>query len=67
MYIACGYTDICRGIDGFAMLVQQLFQLEPCSDALFLFCGRKQDRIKALYWERDGFVLMHKRMENGKY
>ena len=56
VYIACGYTDIRKGIDGLAMLVQQQFQLDPCSDALFLFCGRKRDRIKALYWEGDDFV-----------
>ena len=49
VYIACGYTDIRKGIDGLAVLVQQQFQLDPCSDALFLFCGRKRDRIKALY------------------
>ena len=67
VYIACGYTDIRKGIDGLAVLVQQQFQLDPCSDALFLFCGRKRDRIKALYWEGDGFVLLYKRLENGKY
>ena len=67
VYIACGYTDIRKGIDGLATLVQQQFQLDPCSDALFLFCGRKRDRIKALYWEGDGFVLLYKRLENGKY
>ena len=67
VYIACGYTDIRTGIDGLATLVQQQFHLDPCSDALFLFCGRKRDRIKALYWEGDGFVLLYKRLENGKY
>lgn len=67
VYIACGYTDIRKGIDALTMLVQQQFQLDPCSDALFLFCGRKRDRIKALYWEGDGFVLLYKRLENGKY
>ncbi|MGM9601379.1 MAG: IS66 family insertion sequence element accessory protein TnpB [Faecousia sp.] len=45
VYIACGYTDIRKGIDGLAVLVQQQFQLDPCSDALFLFCGRKRDRV----------------------
>lgn len=67
VYIACGYTDIRKGIDGLAALVQQQFRLEPCSNALFLFCGRKRDRLKALYWEGDGFVLLYKRLENGKY
>lgn len=67
VYVACGYTDIRKGIDGLAMLVQQQFHLDPCSDALFLFCGRKRDRMKALYWEGDGFVLLYKRLENGKY
>ena len=41
--------------------------MNPDASALFLFCGRKRDRIKALYWEGDGFVLLYKRIENGKY
>ena len=67
VYIACGYTDIRKWIDGLAVLVQQQFQLDPCSDALFLFCGRKRDRIKALYWEGDGFLLLYKRLEHGSF
>lgn len=49
VYLACGYTDLHRGIDGLATIVEQQFKLDPCSDALFLFCGRRTDRIKALY------------------
>ena len=63
--ICCGYTDMRRGIDGLAALVQQTFHLDPCSRSLFLFCGRKSDRIKALYYEGDGFLLLYKRLENG--
>lgn len=65
IYLACGYTDLRRGIDGLAQIVERQFQLEPCSNKLFLFCGRRCDRIKALLWEGDGFVLLYKRVENG--
>ena len=51
VYIACGYTDLRRGIDGLAGLVQRQFQLDPFTNTLFLFCVRRRDRIKALYWE----------------
>lgn len=67
VYIACGYTDLRRGIDGLATLIQQQFQLDPFSNSLFLFCGRRRDRIKALYWEGNGFVLLYKRLESGSF
>lgn len=50
-----------------ASWIQQKFQLNPFENSLFLFCGRKKNRLKALYWERDGFVLLYKRLENGKF
>lgn len=67
IYIACGYTDIRKSIDGLVSLVKQRFDLDPFSDSLFLFCGKRCDRIKALYWEGDGFVILYKRLEKGKY
>ena len=67
VYIACGYTDLRRGIDGLAELVRQQFRLDPFSNTLFLFCSRKRDRIKALYWEGNGFLLLYKRLERGVY
>lgn len=67
IYIACGYTDLRRGIDGLAGMVEQQFQLNPFSNSLFLFCGRRCDRIKALYWEGNGFVLLYKRLESGSF
>ena len=67
VFLACGYTDLRRGIDGLATIIEQQFHLDPCTDALFLFCGRRTDRIKALYWEGDGFLLLYKRLENGKF
>ena len=67
IYIACGYTDLRKSIDGLSVLVQQQFSLDPFSNSLFLFCGRRSDRIKALYWEGDGFVLLYKRLETGRF
>ena len=67
VYIACGYTDLRRGIDGLAVLVREQFDLDPFTNTLFLFCGRRRDRIKALYWERNGFVLLYKRLESGSF
>ncbi|MFX4263824.1 IS66 family insertion sequence element accessory protein TnpB [Pelotomaculum propionicicum] len=67
IYIACGYTDMRKSIDGFAALVQRNFQLNPFQNSLFLFCGRRHDRLKALYWEGDGFLLLYKRLEKGKF
>lgn len=67
VYIACGYTDMRKSIDGLAAMVQQQFQTDPFQPALFLFCGRRCDRIKALLWEGDGFLLMYKRLENERF
>lgn len=67
VYLACGYMDLRRGIDGLAGLVQARFQLDPFQNALFLFCGSRKDRLKGLYWEGDGFVLLYKRLESGSF
>jgi transposase len=56
-----------RQIDGLAALVQQVFKLDPCSRSLYLFCGRRSDRIKGLLWEGDGFLLLYKRLESGRF
>ena len=62
VYIAAGYTDLRRGIDGLASIVKFNFQLEPYEkDILFLFC------IKGLIWEGDRFLLLYKRLELGSF
>jgi transposase len=67
VYIACGYTDLRRGIDGLAGIIQNTYHLDPFANALFLFCGHRVDRFKALYWDSDGFILLYKRLERGRY
>lgn len=65
VYLVCGKTDLRKGIDGLATIVQEQFELDPFSPALFLFCGTRRDRFKAIFWEGDGFVLLYKRYESG--
>lgn len=68
VYLAPGYTELRRGIDGLASIVRFQFELDPYDkNTLFLFCGRKNSRIKALLWEGDGFLLMYKRLDNGSF
>ena len=67
IFIAVGYTDLRQGIDGFVTLVQNTFQMNPQTSTLFLFCGRRSDRIKALFWDGDGYILLYKRLEDGRY
>lgn len=67
IYIACGHTDMRKAIDGLSALVEQNFKLNPYQNSLFLFCGRRRDRIKCLYWEGDGFLLLYKRLESGSF
>lgn len=63
IYIVCGYTDMRRAIDGLCAIVQDKLHMDPRRSALYLFCGKRCDRIKALLWEEDGFLLFYKRME----
>jgi transposase len=68
VYVACGYTDLRRGIDGLAAIIKFQYQLEPRDrNTLFLFCGRKSDRLKGLLWEGDGWLLLYKRIETGGF
>ncbi|WP_294407099.1 IS66 family insertion sequence element accessory protein TnpB [uncultured Clostridium sp.] len=67
IYIVCGYTDMRKSIDGLAAIVQESFELNPFDNSLFLFSGRRRDRLKALHWESDGFCLLYKRLESGKF
>lgn len=67
IFLACGFTDMRKSVDGLAAIVQQNFQLDPFSNNLFIFCGRRHDRLKALLWRGDGFLLLYKRLDNGRF
>ena len=66
VFLVCGKTDMRQGIDSLVYLVKSQFALDPFSEQVFLFCGGREDRFKAHYWDGQGFWLLYKRFENGK-
>jgi transposase len=67
VYLACGVTDMRKGFDGLAALVQTALQLDPYGGAVFLFRGKRGDLLKALVWDGQGLVLYAKRLEKGRF
>jgi len=67
IYVVCGYTDMRKSITGLVSIVKQQFKLNPFERSVFLFCGKRADRMKALLWEEDGFLLLYKILEESTY
>lgn len=67
IYLACGATDMRRGFDGLAVMVQEVLAQNPHSGALFAFRGKRGDLIKLLWWDGQGLCLFAKRLEKGRF
>ncbi len=67
VHIALGVTDMRKGLDGLAMLVQGLLVEDPFSGHLFAFRGRKANLIKIVFWDGNGLCLFTKRLERGRF
>lgn len=67
IHIALGVTDMRKGMDGLAMLVQGVLKQDPFSGHLFAFRGRKATLIKILYWDGTGLCLFSKRLDGGRF
>ena len=67
VWLACGVTDLRNGFDGLAGLVQTQLAEDAFSGQLFVFRGRRGDRIKILWWDGDGLCLFAKRLERGRF
>ena len=67
VWLAAGETDLRKGFDGLAALIQVHLSEDPFSGQLYVFRGRRGDRIKILWWSGDGLCLFAKRLERGKF
>lgn len=67
IYLAVGTVDMRRGHDGLAAIIRSQWKLDLFGGHLFVFVGRRNDRCKILFWDRGGFVLYYKRLEQGRF
>jgi len=67
IWLATQATDLRKSFDSLAELVRQQLQGDPLSGQLFVFRNKRADRVKLLYWDEDGFVIVYKRLEAGTF
>jgi transposase len=67
IWLVAGATDMRKGFDGLSALVQTLLRGDPFSGQLFVFRGRRGDRVKVLWWDGQGLCLYYKRLERGRF
>ena len=67
IYLCTSPADMRKGFDSLAALVRESLGYDPLSGHLFLFVGRHKDRLKILYWDKDGYALWYKRLEEGTF
>ena len=67
IYLHTQPTDMRKSFDGLSGLVRNVFQADPTNGSLFLFLNRRRDRLKILWWDRDGLAIWAKRLEKGSY
>jgi transposase len=64
--VATKPVDFRKGLDGLAAYVQEAFKADPFSGVIYVFRAKRADRVKLLFWDQTGLVLMTKRLEEGK-
>lgn len=67
IYLVAGTTDMRKGFDGLSALVATALDKDPFSGQLFVFRGRRGDRVKLLWWDGQGLCLFYKRLERGRF
>lgn len=67
IYFATGLVDMRNGIDGLRAVVEQVLKKNPDEGHLFVFIGKGKDKLKILFWDKNGYVLYFKRLERGRF
>ena len=67
VYLAVGPVDLRGAFDRLAAITRQVLCLDPASGALFLFLNKKRNRLKALWWDRNGYTILYKRLSKGTF
>ena len=67
VWIIPGKTDMRKAVNGLSGIVRNQLELDPLNGQYYVFCGRKRDIIKILYWDRNGYGLWYKRLEEDRF
>ena len=67
IYLHRDVVDFRKSINGLSVIVEESMGLSPFSSGMFVFCNRKRDKLKVLYWDKTGFALWYKRLEKDKF
>lgn len=67
IYLCTRRADLRKSFDGLAQLVREFLSADPLSGHLFVFCNKRGDRLKLLYWDEDGYAIWYKRLEQGTF
>ena len=60
IYLHSGFEDFRKSINGLLVIIENELELSPFSDAVFIFCNKKQDKLKVVYWDKTGFAMWYK-------
>jgi transposase len=67
IYVYTEHIDMRRSIDGLVVILADTYKLNPQTGDLFIFTNKSKDKIKLLFWDRNGFVLYYKKLEHGRF
>lgn len=67
IYLHTRPTDMRKSFDGLCAIVREQFVADPLDGSLFVFLNKRRDRLKLLWWDRDGLALLYKRLEKGSF